>query len=92
MGFISLLIVFPLIITVLSVIGVYYLGVAGIVVFSTVISFYYTFGINPVRTYSPNGNMRSIKPSENIKNLSVSLVFSVIALSILYMIFQYFKS
>ena len=92
MGFISVIVVYPLIITSLSVIAVYYLGVVGVVVFSTIISLYYTFGINPMRTYSPNGNMRSIKSSDNIKNVSVSFVLSVIVLSLLYMMFYYFNN
>jgi len=92
MGFVVLLIIFPSIIAILSLIGVYYIGIAGILLFSVIISLYFTFGINPVRTYSPNGNMRSISTSKNIKRLALSFVLSIVSLSALHMIFEHFKT
>jgi len=82
----------PLGIAILSIIGVYTLGVTGAFIFAVVISLYYSFGLNAVRTYSPNGHTSKISPSKIREYMLISFGLSIPGLYALHLIFSYFKN
>ncbi len=92
MDFVVVLVVFPLIITVLTVVVVFYLGFTGVIASSVVISLYYTFGLNGVRLFSPNGNNNVILPMVNLTNFAISFLLSFAGLFLLHYVFEYFKN
>jgi len=77
-----LLVVIPIIIAVISIVSVYQFGLFAVLAASLVISLYYSFGLNWIRTWSPNGHSRRISSKKNVRNLVRSLILSVVLLGV----------
>ncbi len=88
MDFVAILIIFPVIIAILSLVVVYNFGVIGIVICSISISLYYTFALNGVRNWNPNGVVRKTPVERVLKNLALSSFMSFVVLYIFHYIFK----
>ncbi len=90
MDFVAILIIFPAVIGILSLVCVYYFGVIGVLASSVIISFYYTFALDGVRGWNPNGIIRKTPMKRVIKNFMFSITLSLAVLFVFHYSMNYF--